>query len=305
MSGLFPIWRSMLFVPAHVDRFVDAAHTRGADAYLLDLEDSVPLAQKIQARAGLASAAFRVSQSGAAALVRINADDALVSADIDAAVLPGVRALMVPKVESAAQVHTLDARITSLERRRGMAPGQMLLIAQIEHVNALPKLDEIATASPRIMGMILGSEDFSVSAGAEPTPEALYGPNQLVLFACRRAGILPFGFPGSISVFRDLDLFRDLIRRAREMGFVGSYAIHPLQVSVMNELFASPAEDVRHARELLAAYDEAEARGRGALEFRGRMVDMPVVLRARELVRRADAFRATYSTLEHGHDDNG
>lgn len=289
MNGPFPIWRSMLFVPAHVEKFVDAAHTRGADAYLLDLEDSVPLAQKVEARAALASAAVKVSRSGAAALVRINTDEQLTADDVSAAVLPGVRALMVPKVESADQVRSLDARMAALERERGIEPGQILLIAQIEHVRALPRLDEIASSSPRVLGMILGSEDFSVSAGAEPTPEALYGPNQQLLFACRRAGILPFGFPGSISVFRDLDLFRDLIRRAREMGFVGSYAIHPHQVQVLNELFAPPAEDLRHARELLAAYDEAAAQGRGALEFRGRMVDMPVVLRARELLRRADA----------------
>lgn len=290
MSATFPIWRSMLFVPAHVPKFVDAAHTRSADAYLLDLEDSVPLAQKAEARAALPSAVAKVSQSGATALVRINTDDALTPDDVNAAVIPGVRALMVPKVESAAQVQKLDARITELERERGIAPGQILLIAQIEHVRALPQLDEIAGGSPRVMGLILGSEDFSVSAGAEPTPETLYGPNQQLVFACRRAGILPFGFPGSISVFRDLDLFRQLITRAREMGFVGSYAIHPNQVQVMNELFAPPTADVAHARELLAAYEEAEAQGRGALEFRGRMVDMPVVLRARELLRRAEAI---------------
>lgn len=291
MSKVFPIWRSMLFVPAHVPKFVDAAHTRGADAYLLDLEDSVPLAQKSEARAALASAVGKVSQSGAAALVRINTDDALAPDDLAAAVLPGVRALMVPKVESAAQVQALDARIRVLERERGIALGTVLLIAQIEHVRALPRLEEIAGSSPHMMGLILGSEDFSVSAGAEPTPEALYGPNQQLVFACRRAGILPFGFPGSISVFRDLELFRQLITRAREMGFVGSYAIHPNQVQVMNECFAPATAEVAHARELLVAYDEAAAQGRGALEFRGRMVDVPVVLRARELLRRADAIR--------------
>jgi citrate lyase subunit beta/citryl-CoA lyase len=291
MSVPSPIWRSMLFVPAHVPKFVDAAHTRGADAYLLDLEDSVPLAQKAEARAALGAAVGKVSQSGAAAIVRINTDDSL-NPNLCAAVQSGVRAVMVPKVESADQVRALDARISALERDRGLAPRTLLLIAQIEHVRALPRLDEIATSSPRVMGLILGSEDFSVSAGAEPTPETQYGPNQQVVFACRRAGILPFGFPGSMSVFRDLELFRQLITRAREMGFVGSYAIHPNQVQVMNELFAPPAGDIVHARELLAAYEEATAQGRGALEFRGRMVDMPVVLRARELLRRARAIRA-------------
>jgi citrate lyase subunit beta/citryl-CoA lyase len=293
MNPSFPVWRSMLFVPAHVEKFVAAAHTRDADAYLLDLEDSVPLAQKAAARAGLAAAAAAVSKSGAAALARINSDATLADDDLSAAVIPGIRALMIPKVESGEEIRKLDARIGELEQQRGMTPGHTLLIAQIEHVRTLPRMDEIATSSPRLLGMILGSEDFSVSAGMEPTPETLYGPNQQMLFACRRAGILPFGFPGSISVFRDLDLFRQIIRRAREMGFVGSYAIHPHQVTVMNELFVPPAEDVEHAHELLAADAAARAQGRGAFEFRGRMVDPPVVARAAEILRRHAAVTRT------------
>lgn len=293
MNPSRPLWRSMLFVPAHVEKFVAAAHTRGADAYILDLEDSVPLAQKAEARAGLAAAAAAVSQSGAAALARINGDAALATDDLSAVVIPGIRALMIPKVESGDELRKLDARIGELEQQRGMPPGHTLLIAQIEHVRTLPRMDEIATSSPRLLGMILGSEDFSVSAGMEPTPETLYGPNQQMLFACRRAGILPFGFPGSISVFRDLELFRQIIRRAREMGFVGSYAIHPHQVTVMNELFVPPAEDVEHARELLTADAAARVQGRGAFEFRGRMVDPPVVARAIEILRRHDAVTRT------------
>lgn len=282
-----PIWRSMLFVPAHVDKFVQAAHTRGADAYLLDLEDSVPLAQKAEARIKLAAAVVAVTQSGARALVRVNADDEMLADDLVVAIQSEVVALMLPKVDSAASVQRVAARISQLEVERGLAEGHTRLIAQIEDVHALARVDEIATSSPRMMGMILGSEDFSVSAGMEPTGETLYGPNQQMLFACRRAGILPFGFPGSISVFRDLEAFRTTIRLARQMGFVGSYAIHPDQVKVMNEEFLPPVEEVVQARELLAACATAEAQGRGAFEYRGRMVDPPVVARARELVRRA------------------
>jgi citrate lyase subunit beta/citryl-CoA lyase len=289
MNRSWPLWRSMLFVPAHVEKFVAAAHARGADACILDLEDSVPPAQKAAARAGLAAAAAQAGQGGAAVLVRINGDAALAAADLDAAVMPQVRALLLPKVESAAQVRDCDSRVAELEQRRGMAQGHTLLIAQIEHVRALPRLDEIAAGSPRLMGMILGSEDFSVSAGMEPTPEALYGPSQQVLFACRRAGILPLGFPGSIAVFRDLELLRLLLRRAREMGFVGSYAIHPDQVREMNRIFTPSAEEVEQALALLDADRAARAAGRGAFEFRGRMVDPPVVARAEEVLARAAA----------------
>jgi citrate lyase subunit beta / citryl-CoA lyase len=286
MNPSWPIWRSMLFVPSHLEKFVEAAHTRGADAYILDLEDSVPLAKKSAARGSLARASGLVARSSAAVVVRINGEPALVGDDLQAAVIPGVAALMVPKVESGDDVRALDTRIGELERDRQLSPGQMLLIAQIEHVRTLPRLDDIATSSPRLMGMILGSEDFSMSASMDPTPEALYAPNQQMLFACRRAGILPFGFPGSISVFRDLDQLRHLIRLAREMGFVGSYAIHPNQVTVMNELFMPSKDELEHARDLLAGWEAASAQGRGAFEFRGRMVDPPVVGRAQEVLRR-------------------
>jgi citrate lyase subunit beta / citryl-CoA lyase len=286
MNRSWPIWRSMLFVPAHVEKFVAAAHTRGADAYILDLEDSVPAAEKAAARESIARSAALVSQSGAAVLARINGDKALLGDDLQASVIPGISALMLPKIGSGDDMRAIDAQIGELEARRSLPPGHTLLIAQIEHVRTLPRLDEIAASSTRLMGMILGSEDFSVSAGMEPTLEALYGPNQQMLFACRRAGILPFGFPGSIGVFRDLEQLRLLIRRAREMGFVGSYAIHPNQVTVMNELFLPAAEEVDHARELLAGWDTALAQGRGAFEFRGRMVDPPVVARAQEVLRR-------------------
>lgn len=287
MNREFPIWRTMLFVPAHVQKYVTAAHTRGADANILDLEDSVPLGQKSDARSGLEAAAAAVSQSGADVLVRVNAIEAELEQDLSVAVHGAVRALMLPKIESPGQVRTIDARITELEREQGLTAGHTLLIAQIEHVRALPLMDGIASSSSRLMGMILGVEDFSVSVGMEPTADALYGPSQQLLFACRRAGILPFGYPGSIALFRELDELRRLIRLARDMGFVGSYAIHPDQVKVMNEEFQPSSEEVEYAVTLLAAYEEAAANGRGAFEFRGQMVDPPVVARAQELLRRA------------------
>ena len=290
-----PVWRSMLFVPAHVDKFVAAAHTRGADALILDLEDSVPPSHKAEARSQLAASARTVTQAGASALVRINADPTLWKDDLDAAIGPAVRALMLPKVEFARQVNEIDARVGELEQQRGLAQGHTLLIAQIEHVCSLPMMDAIATTSARLLGMILGSEDFSASAGMEPTRETLFGPNQQLVFACRRAGLLPFGFPGSISLFRDIDGFRELIRLARRMGFVGSYAIHPNQVAVMNQEFAPSAEEIAWARGLIEAWAVAQAAGRGAFEFQGRMVDPPVVARAQEVLRRAAGPRKQLS----------
>uniref|UniRef100_UPI0035688F99 HpcH/HpaI aldolase/citrate lyase family protein n=1 Tax=Hydrogenophaga sp. TaxID=1904254 RepID=UPI0035688F99 len=215
-----PIWRSMLFVPAHVERFVARAHARGADACVLDLEDSVPLAQKAVARAAVPGAAAAIAARGTPVLVRVNQAWEMAALDIDVAVGPAVSALVLPKVNDVATVQAVVERLDRLEAQRGLPAGHTRLIALIEDVQALPALDEIAASTPRMLGMMLGPEDFSASAGMAPVREALMLPNQLVQFACRRAGILPFGFPGSIADYGDAEAFAQTIRLARQLGFV-------------------------------------------------------------------------------------
>jgi citrate lyase subunit beta/citryl-CoA lyase len=284
-----PIWRSMLFVPAHVQRFVERAHARGADACVLDLEDSVPLAQKAQARAAVPGAAAAIAARGTPVLVRVNQPWDIAAPDIDAAIGPAVAALVLPKVNDDASVREIARRIDRVESQRGMPVGYTRLIALIEDVQALSELDAIARSTPRMLGMMLGPEDFSASAGMAPVRDALMLPNQLVLFACRRAGILPFGFPGSIADYGDGEAFAQTIRLARQLGFVGGLCIHPTQVAVMNAGFSPSPEDVEHARGAIAAFEAAEREGRGAAEYRSKMVDLPVVVRARETLRRASA----------------
>jgi citrate lyase subunit beta/citryl-CoA lyase len=286
MGMSFPVWRSMLFLPAHVEKFVSKAHTRGADAYILDLEDSVPSGEKVTARNMVATGAKQVMQRGRAAIVRVNQPWSETKLDLESVIGTGVKAVVLPKVNDPEYVRAAAERIDALEAQRGMTSGHTLLIAQIEDVAALPRLDDIAVSSPRLMGMILGSEDFSASAGMEPIPEALFAPNQSVLFACRRAGILPFGFPASIADYSDLDRFRATIKLARQLGFVGAFCVHPSQVSILNDEFSPSEQEITHARGLIDAYEKAVSEGKGAVEYRGKMIDPPVVARAQELLRR-------------------
>lgn len=133
-----------------------------------------------------------------------------------------------------------------------------------------------------MLGMSLGSEDFSASSGMNPTPEGLLAPNQAIVFACRRAGIFPFGFPASIADYSDIDRFRETIRFARQLGFVGALCIHPSQVAILNEQFAPSDAEIEQARALIAAYEQGVSEGKGAVAFQGTMIDAPVVARARE-----------------------
>lgn len=280
-----PISRSMLFVPAHIEKFVSKAHNRGADAYILDLEDSVPAAVKAVARKMVIPGAKSVSCKGASAMVRINQPLRLAIRDLEASIDPAIAAVIVPKVASASQLKALSEVIDELEIERGMTLGHTLIIAQIECANALTELDAIANSSTRLLGMILGSEDFSASVGMEPTPMGLFAPNQAIVFACRRAGILPFGFPASIADYSDIERFRETIREARQLGFVGAFCIHPSQVNVLNEQFSPTEQETEEAKQLIAAFEQGLIEGKGAIELKGKMIDAPVVARAKELLR--------------------
>ncbi|CAA0101183.1 HpcH/HpaI aldolase/citrate lyase family protein [Zhongshania aliphaticivorans] len=295
MSQSLPVWRSMLFLPAHVEKFVAKAHTRGADACILDLEDSVPLSQKAEARAMVAAGAQTIAAHNIGVLVRVNNDENNLIADLDAVVNPSVAAIVLPKVNDAAIVALVAERLDALEAKLGMRVGHTYIIAQIEDVRALPNLDEIAVSSSRLLGMSLGSEDFSASACMAPIPETLFAPNQMVAFACRRAGILPFGFPASIADYSDAQAFARTVKLASQLGFVGAFCIHPSQAHMLNEGFSPSSEELEHATGLLAAFAEAEREGRGAFAYKGKMVDPPVVARAEELLRRADAIAARNS----------
>lgn len=279
-----PRWRSLLFVPAHVERFIARAHERGADGIILDMEDAVPAAEKPQARQTLAGSIAAIGSRGPAVLVRVNRGLRPLAADLEAAVVPGLAGLVLPKVEEAGYVRDVSAAVAELEAERGIAPGTVRLLLQIETPAALYALPAIASADPRSVAMMLGPEDFCAALGAIPGPAALLGPNLAVLMAARAAGLMPMGFVGSIGQFQDLDAFRRTIAEARQLGFRGALAVHPAQVAIMNELFAPDAAEIDWARRVVAGDAEARASGRGAFQIDGKMIDPPVVRRAEEIL---------------------
>lgn len=277
-------WRSLLFVPAHQERFVARAHERGAHAVILDLEDAVPADAKPAARAALAAGVATVGQGGCAVLVRVNHGLRDLARDLEASVIPGVAALVLPKVEAAAWVTKVADAVLELECERGLPPGALGLVLQIETPAALPHLLSIASAHPRVVAMTLGPEDFCAALGATPGPDSLLGPNLLVLCAARAAGVVPLGFVGSIGAYDDLDAFAATVAQARGLGFRGAMAVHPKQVEVLNAGFAPTAAERDWAQRVVAGEAEASAAGRGAFRLDGRMVDAPVVRRAQEIL---------------------
>jgi citrate lyase subunit beta/citryl-CoA lyase len=292
MRDDLPVWRSLMFVPVTSEKFVRTAADRGADALILDLEDAVAPSQKEHARALIEGAIPQVSRNGADVLVRVNRPWRMLVRDIEAAVIPGVTALMLTKVDSPEHVLAAAEIVAELEAERGLPAGGLKFVVLVETATGFFRMEQIAKAHPRIIGLSLGAEDFAADVGMQSEPEGLFYPKQHTLFAARAAGVLPMGFVGSIADFRDQEAFRAIVRRSKRLGFMCASAIHPLQVSVLNEEFAPTAAEVERAERMVAAYQAAYAEGLGAVQFEGAMIDVPVVQRAETVLKRAAALQS-------------
>jgi citrate lyase subunit beta/citryl-CoA lyase len=282
--------RSLLYVPASSERFIAKAHERKADAIILDLEDAVVPAQKSAARARLATAVPSVGQRGAAVFVRINAEEELWPLDAEAAARAGAFGLLVPKSRDAGMLQDLAAVLEKLER--SSRRSQVALVPMIEDAGAVLDARAIASATPRVLGLVAGGEDLATALDAEPTPETLYLPKLLVHLAAKAAGVRSFGLLRTVADYGDLAAVEQSAREARALGFDGASCVHPSVVSILNRAFAPSGEELDRASRLIAAADEAKARGEGAFAFEGKMVDEPVVKRARALLERAGASAA-------------
>ncbi|HET9579823.1 MAG TPA: CoA ester lyase [Usitatibacter sp.] len=290
MSRNLPIWRSMMFVPVNVQKFVDGAHTRGADVIILDLEDSILPKDKERARTLVADAAPKVARSGADVLVRVNRPWRLCLRDLEAIVGQSIYGLMLPKTESPEHVHMVAEVLDELEAERGLPQGHTRIVAMIETVTAFFRMRDIAAAHPRVVALTLGSEDFALAVGMVPEAEGLFYPKQQVVLAARAAGVLPLGFIGTVADYKDLEAFRATARRSRRIGFTGASVIHPAQIPILNEEFRPSPEEVERARRIVAAFEVAARGNTGAIEVDGKMVDIPVVERARRTLERHEAI---------------
>jgi len=287
-----PVWRSLMYVPVNVDKYVDKAHTRGADVIQLDVEDSVPPAEKAKARTLVEAAAKKVRRAGADVVVRINRPLSLAVRDLEHSICPDVDAIACTKVDSASHLRLLDELVTELEEKRGMTAGHTKFIAMVETADAFFRIHEIVRASERIVATCIGGEDFALDNNMQPTGEALFYPKQHMVFAANSAGIMPIGFVDSVAGFGDWDKFRKMVRRSRDFGFMGAGCIHPGQVTIVNEEYTPTADEVEFARKIIKLDKEAAASGRGSWSLDGKMIDIPIIVRAQKLIKRFEAIKA-------------
>ncbi|TAK35138.1 MAG: CoA ester lyase [Chloroflexota bacterium] len=278
--------RSALYVPGNSAKMLQKARAVSADALLLDLEDAVSAAGKDEARALVVSAFSEPWPADKAIFVRLNAlSSDIWERDLES-VLPCLPAgLVIPKVESAEQVCLVDRKIAEVARATGVDASDVALIAMLETALGILRALEIATASPRVCALLLGSEDLTLDAGLQRTPEGLellYARSQTV-FAATAAGIQTLD--GVWADIANLEGLRRESMRVRSLGFSGKSLIHPSHVPVVNEVFSPSQEEIERARRLVSAFAASESRGIGAISFEGQMVDRPHLEKARRLLR--------------------
>ncbi|MEO7854734.1 MAG: CoA ester lyase [Rubrivivax sp.] len=289
---VLPVWRSILFVPAVSDRFVESAFRQPADLLQIDLEDSVGPLQKDEARARAGGIADRFAAAGRDVSVRVNRPWRMLVRDLEAIVRPSVLAIALPKVPDASFVLSVSEVLVELEREQGLPQGHTRIIGMVEDAEGLSNMNAIASAHSRMVGLIVGAEDLAASMHMAVDNDGLYVPNVLGVAAARRAGILPVGFIGSVADFKDTDAFRARIRRARKLGFDAAFCVHPSQVPIINEEFAPSPAEVAYATGLIAEFDREVTGGRAAFTYQGRMVDLPIVDQARLVLARHQAIVA-------------
>jgi citrate lyase subunit beta/citryl-CoA lyase len=274
--------RSALFVPLADERLLERAHERGADALLLDLEDSVPPAQKAAARARLPEAARRLAALGATVMARVNSSPEWLSEDLKAAAQAPLAAVFLPKVEN-------PEHVTAAEYLLAGCPAR--LVAMLESPVAVLEAVAISRAGTRLAGLAFGGEDYCGLLGIPSNQAALDWPAQAVAVAARARGLAALGLPGPVAEIADMAGYESLIRRAKAMGFTGTLCIHPKQVAVSNRVYTPTSEEIALATEIVAAFDAALKEGRGAFALHGKMIDAPVVDQARATLARANHKR--------------
>jgi citrate lyase subunit beta/citryl-CoA lyase len=271
-------------VPVTSERFVAKAHTRGADAIILELEDAVAPGEKERARGLVAEAAKVVGQAGADVLVRINRPWRLAVRDVEAAVGPDVHGLVLPKVDSPDHVLALAEVASEVEAERGLDEGHTIFWPRIEGPQGLLRAAEIAGAHPRVVAIGLGSTDYTLATGMEPGGDGNLIASFHVVNAAVAADVLPLGLVGTITDFGDQAAFRALAERSRALGLRGAPCVHPGQVPVLNDVFGPNERELARARRIVEEFEKATAAGDGATMIDGEFVDLAHYRQAKRLL---------------------
>ncbi len=270
---------------------VEKAAGLAADIIVLDLEEAVPPAEKTSARATARQHILKLVATGQTVHVRVNPiTSGLTRADLAAVVCPELAGVLLAKVEKPQDIRDFDVLIREQELSQGVKPGTIELIPLIESALGVLNCWEICCASTRIVGLAFGAYDYTSDLGMQRTREGreLDYARQVIVHCAAAAGLAALDTP--YADFRDQEGLARETEWAKALGFRGKYVIHPGQIDPVNRIFRPTEEEVAQAQRIVTALEEALARGEGAVQVDGRMVDEPVAARARRLIELAKAI---------------
>jgi citrate lyase subunit beta/citryl-CoA lyase len=279
--------RSLLFVPSNrPDRFGKAAAS-GTDAMILDLEDSVGVSQKAQSRANLRIGAELAAAAGVSVYVRINpVDTEWHPEDVAEAVRVGARGIVLPKCENPDVVAEVESRLRAAESK----PHATEIVLIVETAQGILAAQRLAQATSRTRRICFGAYDFALDMGVrvEAAGSLLTLARAQVVLAAKAAGIQPIDT--AFADVRDPAGMRRQTEQARDLGYTGKFAIHPEQVTIVNEVLSPDPDEIDSARRVVTAFREAERQGIAAITVDDKLVDYPIALRSEAVLARAEQF---------------
>jgi citrate lyase subunit beta/citryl-CoA lyase len=284
MGEVMPVLRSLLFVPGNQPKMLEKALGVLPDAFVPDMEDSVPWDEKANARRVTASFLPRFAPGGPLVIPRLNSlDTGLLEEDLTAVVGPHIYGVSVGKIQTAQDIAHISEIIARLEEKAGVPVGQTRLVPWIETARAIVHCYDIL-AMPRMVGAAFGAEDLTHDMGIERTEDdsEVAVARSITCLAARAADVLALDTP--YFLFRNPEGLRQNALASKKIGFKGKFAIHPAQIDIINEVFSPSAAEIDYAQRVVAAFDEAARAGRGSTSLDGKVVDVPVVRRARVLL---------------------
>ena len=288
------ILRSLLFVPGNIPRMLDRAIGLRPDAFVPDMEDSVPWDEKANARGVTAAYIPELAATGVPVIPRVNSlDTGLMEADLSAVVGPHVYGVSVGKMDNPEIVAEVASVLDRAESKAGVESGAIRLVPWIESAEAIVNAYDICKSSDRIVAVALGAEDFTNDMEIKRTDgdsELAYARGAIAV-AARAAGVLALDTP--FFAFRDPVALKANSEMSRAIGFKGRFAIHPAQLDIINGVYSPSEDEVAQARREIEAFEEAVAMGRGSTSLDGKVIDVPVVKRAQALLDRAKAMGLT------------
>ena len=286
------LFRSLLFVPGNQPRMLQKASLCEPDIFVPDMEDSVAVGDKEEARETVRAHIELLSSTGRPVIPRLNSlDTGLLKDDLSAIVVPGVYGVSVGKVGDIGDIAEIIALMDCAERSAGLEVGSIKLLPWIETALGAINSFSILSASKRICGAAFGAEDFTNDMGIErreDSREIMHAKNHLAISA--KAAMVP-ALDTPFFAFRDTDGLNEDSMYSRSIGYKGKFAIHPDQIQTINTCFSPNEKEIEHARRIIEVFDEAAGKGRGSTSLDGVVVDVPVVKRARALLDLAENMK--------------